>query len=296
MSKKDLFISHASEDKDGFVRPLANLLYQYGLDVWYDEFELTIGTSLSRSIDKGISNSNFGLLVLSKSFFSKNWTEYELRSLNSFEIESGDILLPIWKDVTVKEVRDFSPYLADKFALTTKDSLEEIAIKIIEKCNPKLFSEIHFKIRLDKILETAKIEKVDADELRAAPVRHLKLNENLVSRIRLIRASLLLCYPHSMAFWMDGFQRDMNIESEIRYWERISTCFLEVIVDPEMFENYNGQREEFYNDVFQFLMDTDDSESNKKFTKDFVEKATGLLHHYVPPYDFDEELPFEGRE
>ena len=71
MKKKDLFISHASEDKDEFVRPLANLLSQYGLDVWYDEFELRIGKSLSRSIDNGISNSNFGLIVLSESFFKK---------------------------------------------------------------------------------------------------------------------------------------------------------------------------------------------------------------------------------
>jgi hypothetical protein len=82
MDKKDLFISHASEDKDDFVRPLANLLKQYGLEVWHDEFELSIGKSLSRSIDKGITNSNFGLLVLSKSFFNKNWTEYVLKSLN----------------------------------------------------------------------------------------------------------------------------------------------------------------------------------------------------------------------
>jgi hypothetical protein len=65
LKKKDLFISHASEDKDDFVRPLANLLRQYGLEVWYDEFELTVGKSVSRSIDKGISNSKFGLLVLS---------------------------------------------------------------------------------------------------------------------------------------------------------------------------------------------------------------------------------------
>jgi len=177
MKNKDLFISHASEDKDDFVRPLANLLNEYGLNVWYDEFELKIGTSLSRSIDNGISNSNYGLIVLSKSFFNKNWTEYELRSLNSYEIESGNILLPVWKDVTVQEVRDFSPYLADKFALTTKDAIEDIALKIIENCKPRLFSEIHYKIRLHEMLKTAKVEKKIASELKAAPIRHLKLNE-----------------------------------------------------------------------------------------------------------------------
>lgn len=293
MKKKDLFISHASEDKDDFVRPLANLLHQYGLDVWYDEFELRIGKSLSRSIDKGILDSNFGLIVLSKSFFNKNWTEYELKSLNSFEIENGDILLPIWKDVTVKEVREFSPYLADKFALITKESIEDIALKIIEVCNPKLFSKIHYKIRLDKILETAKIEKVDASILRAAPIRHLKLNENLISRIRLIRSSLLLCYPHSMAFWLDGFQRDMNIENEVRFWEHISTCFLEIIVDPEMFEKYKGEREEFYHDVFNLLFNINDSKFPEKFNPEFVEKVKNIYSYNLPIYDFKEELPFE---
>jgi hypothetical protein len=42
----DLFICHASEDKDGFVRPLAETLRTKGLKVWYDEFTLTLGDSL----------------------------------------------------------------------------------------------------------------------------------------------------------------------------------------------------------------------------------------------------------
>ena len=293
--KKDLFISHASEDKDDFVRPLANLLRQYKLDVWYDEFELSIGKSLSRSIDKGISNSKFGLIVLSKSFFKKNWTEYELKSLNSFEIENGDVLLPLWKDVTVNEVRKFSPYLSDKFALTAKDSIEDLAIKIIEVCNPKLFSEIHFKIRMDKILKTSTVEKVVADELRAAPIRHANLNENLISRIRLIRSSLLLCYPHSMDFWLDGFKRDMNMEMEIRHWEHISTCFLEIIVDPEMFEQYKGKREDYYTDVFDLLFCIKEIKSSKYFTSKFIKKVKNIYTHKLPIYDFIENLSFENK-
>lgn len=41
----DVFISHASEDKDGVVRPLAIALKNKGVNVWYDEFELKIGDS-----------------------------------------------------------------------------------------------------------------------------------------------------------------------------------------------------------------------------------------------------------
>lgn len=45
--------------KDAIVRGLANALDAEGLDVWYDEFELRIGSSLRRSIDQSLANSRF---------------------------------------------------------------------------------------------------------------------------------------------------------------------------------------------------------------------------------------------
>ena len=38
--KYDAFISHATEDKEEFVRPLARALEQAGFKIWYDEFAL----------------------------------------------------------------------------------------------------------------------------------------------------------------------------------------------------------------------------------------------------------------
>jgi hypothetical protein len=67
----DVFISHASEDKDDFVRSLANSLISHGLNVWYDEMTLRIGDSLRQKIDKGLANSRVGLVVLSPAFISK---------------------------------------------------------------------------------------------------------------------------------------------------------------------------------------------------------------------------------
>ncbi|MGH3776791.1 MAG: toll/interleukin-1 receptor domain-containing protein [Pseudonocardiaceae bacterium] len=60
----DVFISHASQDKDEIVRPLAIALQEQSLRVWYDEFELRIGDSLRRKIDQGIARSAFGIVVL----------------------------------------------------------------------------------------------------------------------------------------------------------------------------------------------------------------------------------------
>ena len=113
----DAFISHASEDKDSLVRPLARMLNKMGFYIWYDEFELKIGESLRQSIDKGLINSNYGIVVLSKSFFEKNWPQYELNGLIAKEIDGHKVILPIWHGVTKEDVMKYSPTLADKVAV-----------------------------------------------------------------------------------------------------------------------------------------------------------------------------------
>lgn len=124
----DLFISHASEDKEELVRPLAIALEGLGVKVWYDEFTLKVGDSLRRSIDGGLSNSRFGTVVLSSSFFAKNWTQYELDGMTAKEMDGRKMILPIWHKVTKNEVIKFSPTLADKVALNSSvHSTEEIA-------------------------------------------------------------------------------------------------------------------------------------------------------------------------
>ena len=129
----DVFISHASEDKDEIVRPLALALQNQRLSVWYDEFELKIGDSLRRKIDKGLANSKFGIVVLSKHFIEKGWTNYELDGIITRAITGEQILLPIWHNITKKEVMDFSPSLADKLARNTaSNTVEEIAQEIAE--------------------------------------------------------------------------------------------------------------------------------------------------------------------
>lgn len=95
----DIFISHASEDKESFVKPLAETLKSLGMRVWYDDFTLSIGDSLSRSIDKGLVNSNYGIIVLSPNFIQKDWPEYELRGLFAKEIGNNKVILPIWHQI-----------------------------------------------------------------------------------------------------------------------------------------------------------------------------------------------------
>lgn len=129
----DVFISHASEDKEDVVRPLAVALQSSGLSVWYDEFELRIGDSLRRKIDKGLSSSRFGVVVLSKNFFGKGWPEYELDGLVTRAVSKEQILLPIWHNVSKREVIQYSASLADRLARSTSThTVEEIADEIVD--------------------------------------------------------------------------------------------------------------------------------------------------------------------
>lgn len=127
----DLFISHASEDKDEFARPLAVLLRQHGLKVWFDEFSLTPGDSLRESIDRGLRSSTFGVVVISPAFCAKAWMKLELNALLGLAAEGQVRLLPIWHKVTLAEVHKLSPLLADKIALDSRAGLDATAASLI---------------------------------------------------------------------------------------------------------------------------------------------------------------------
>lgn len=132
-SRYDVFISHATEDKDEVARPLADALVNLGVHVWYDDFELRIGDSLRRKIDAGLAKSQFGIVVLSQAFFQKNWTQYELDGLVTREMTNEQVILPLWHRITKTEIMHHSPSLADKIARSTLDfTIEEIAQEIAD--------------------------------------------------------------------------------------------------------------------------------------------------------------------
>ncbi|GAB5347816.1 hypothetical protein TMRO357_00744 [Alteriqipengyuania sp. 357] len=115
----DVFISHAWEDKEGFVRELAEKCHEVGVDAWYDETAVKWGQSLRQAIDRGLANAYFGVVILSENFFKKQWTNYELDGLLQKESSGSGAVLPIWHKVTKDEVESFSPSLANRLALNT---------------------------------------------------------------------------------------------------------------------------------------------------------------------------------
>ena len=120
MKNYDVFVCHASEDKVSAARPVSGRLRAMGYRVWYDEFSLKVGDSLRQSIDRGLAESRFGIVVLSSAFFAKRWTQYELDGLVAREMQQADpLVLPIWHGVTQGDVAAYSPALADKVAIVS---------------------------------------------------------------------------------------------------------------------------------------------------------------------------------
>lgn len=129
----DVFISHASEDKDSVAEPLALVLREHGLKVWLDKTELRIGDSLRRKIDYGLAHSAFGVVVLSKSFFAKGWPQYELDGIIGLSVSGDQRMLPIWHEISRDDVAKQSPSLVDKIARNTASStVVEIADEIAD--------------------------------------------------------------------------------------------------------------------------------------------------------------------
>lgn len=103
--------------------PFENL----GFRIWYDEATLNIGDSVRRSIDKGLSESDYAVLILSPSFFEKEWPQRELDGLLAREEGTSKIILPVWHGVDFSAVRRFSPLLADRLAVNSTGTIATVA-------------------------------------------------------------------------------------------------------------------------------------------------------------------------
>lgn len=175
----DVFVSHAWEDKQRIALPLAKALINKGLAVWYDEFTLKLGDSLRRSIDQGLKNSRYGIVILSPSFFTKEWTQKELDALAGLEADGRQVILPIWHEVDASQVRRYSPMLADRIAASSSDGLEHV-VEAILKAISRSATSVQAQGN-DPLLRQAHLEKgkrflkENAQEAQGRPDLELKL-------------------------------------------------------------------------------------------------------------------------
>jgi hypothetical protein len=128
----DIFVSHASDDKEDVVTPLAAALQRAGLRVWLDRQEVHLGDSLADKIDQGLANSAIGVVILSPSFIASSWAQSELKALGAMEEAFGrTIIFPVWHRLDKTAVTKAFPRLGDRIAATTADGVASVAAQIV---------------------------------------------------------------------------------------------------------------------------------------------------------------------
>ena len=101
------------------------------MKIWYDDFSLKLGDSLRESIEKGISSSRFGIVILSHAFIQKEWPQKELSALHARDSRKNNIILPVWLDLNQGEIAAHFPLLADRFATKAQDGMDKVVSDII---------------------------------------------------------------------------------------------------------------------------------------------------------------------
>jgi hypothetical protein len=126
------FISHDSKDKIEIASPLAMQLKKLICPVWYDEYSLKVGHSLREQIEKGLKECKKCILILTPNYLSnEGWGKKEFNSVFTRElIEKQNVVLPVWHNVSAREIYEYSPSLADRVALNWSAGVEEVARKL----------------------------------------------------------------------------------------------------------------------------------------------------------------------
>lgn len=128
--KYDVFISHANADKEDYVDLLAMAVKRLGVNVFYDTDVLSWGDKWKEVILNGTADSEFAIIVISKNFFDREWTEKELNEFLSQQNESGQkTVLPLLHEISLDELKAHYPELGDIQCIdSNRFSKEEIVI------------------------------------------------------------------------------------------------------------------------------------------------------------------------
>ena len=222
----DVFISHASEDKEDLVRPLAEELVKYGVEVWYDEFTLELGDSLTKSIDRGLLDSKFGLIIISPAFFQKRWTDYELRSLLTKELNGGKTIIPIWHNVDQQFVASKSLFLADLKAITSDAGIKKLAYEVVRIVRPDIINSYLIK-KACREMVGGEVKNVALKDLKVIEgVRHESLPKHLVIASELISTLFPIGGLKEVVM---NFAKDADYDEEFVLWIIISCAYIDAM-------------------------------------------------------------------
>jgi len=131
----DVFISHANVDKSDYVNELFLTIKKLGINIFYDSDVLSWGDNWKDTILRGTEQSEFAIIVISESFFGREWTERELSEfLQRQNKMKQKIVLPLLYNITFEQLKVKYPLLQYIQSIRSDEySLEQIAILLAKE-------------------------------------------------------------------------------------------------------------------------------------------------------------------
>lgn len=138
----DVFISHANKDKEDLIEKLYRSLEMLGIKIFYDKESLEWGDNWKDRILNGTKKAEFAIIVISENFFDREWTEKELHEFLNRQNRNGQkLILPIVHNITMNQLKDKYPSVADIHALDSKQyTPDQIALLFAKQLIKRLKS------------------------------------------------------------------------------------------------------------------------------------------------------------
>ena len=143
MPQYDVFLSHANADKEQFVDELNSSLEKLGVRIFYDKKSLEWGDKWKDRILEGTKKAEFAIIVISKNFFDREWTEKELYEFLNRQNRGGQkLILPIVHNITNDDLRKKYPSVSEIQAIDSRNySCDEIALLFARQLIKRLKAE-----------------------------------------------------------------------------------------------------------------------------------------------------------
>lgn len=118
-----VFVSHASEDKETYVRPIVKDLSKCYIKTWYDEDEIMPGDNLRKSIFKdGLDKADVALIFFTRNSLKSRWVDREIKHVLREELKDGNDF-DLSKIISVFDSQETYDEISDKYPELTDDLL-----------------------------------------------------------------------------------------------------------------------------------------------------------------------------
>jgi hypothetical protein len=130
-----VFVTYVSNDKE-VAQQISDRLQERGVET--NDVPLGLGAVLSYKVEEGFKGAQYGIIILSQSFFKRRWPEADLKRVATIDQEFGGdtSLLPVLHDIEPSYVSRFSPDLARRAGVPTAAGIDVVVGEILQVVAP----------------------------------------------------------------------------------------------------------------------------------------------------------------